>query len=74
MNPSIGRGQEAQNQGGQRDGQGDPQNGNGDGNGGGGNGDGQGVGGQPPLAYQNAAQFLAAWNATPLDGSKDNLE
>jgi hypothetical protein len=56
-----------QNQGGQRDGQGDP-------HGGGGIGDGQGGGGQPPLAYHNAAQFLAAWNAAPSDHAKDNLE
>jgi hypothetical protein len=58
-----------QNQGGQRDGQGGPQ-----GDGGGGIGDGQGGGGQPPLAYQNAAQFLAAWNAAPSDQAKDILE
>jgi hypothetical protein len=74
MNPPIGRGQDAQNQGGQRDGQGGPHDGNVDGNGGGGNGDGQGRGGQPPLAYRNAAQFLAAWNAAPSDQAKDNLE
>jgi hypothetical protein len=60
---------EGQNQGGQRDGQGGPQ-----GDGGGGNGDGQGGGGQPPLAYHNAAQFLAAWNAAPSDQAKDYLE
>jgi hypothetical protein len=42
MNPLIGRGQDTQNQGGQRDGQGAPQDGNGDGNGNGGNGNGQG--------------------------------
>jgi hypothetical protein len=60
---------EGQNQGGQRDGQGGPQ-----GDGGGGNGDGQGRGGQPPLAYHNAALFLAAWNAAPSDQAKDNLE
>jgi hypothetical protein len=54
---------------------GGPQDGNGDGNGGGGNGNGQGDGGgQPPLAYQNAAQLLAAWNAAPSDEAKDNLE
>jgi hypothetical protein len=40
-------------------------------NGDGGNGDGEG---QPPLAYQNAAQFLAAWNAAPSDEAKDNFE
>jgi hypothetical protein len=64
MNPQVG----GQNQEG-------PQDGNGDGNGGGGNGNGQGDGGgQPPLAYQNAAEFLAAWNAAPSDQDKDNLE
>jgi hypothetical protein len=26
------------------------------------------------LAYHNAAQFLAAWNAAPSDQAKDNLE
>jgi hypothetical protein len=36
--------------------------------------DGQGGGGQPPLAYHSAAQFLAAWNAALLDQAKDNLE
>jgi hypothetical protein len=60
MNPPVRRGQDAQNQGGQRDGQGGPQGVNGDGNGGGGNGNGQDGGGQPPLAYQTAAEFLAA--------------
>jgi hypothetical protein len=60
---------EGQNEGGQRDGQGGPQ-----GDGGGGIGDGQGGGGQPSLAYHNAAQFLAAWNAAPSDQAKDNLE
>jgi hypothetical protein len=74
MNPPVGRGQDAQNQGGQRDGQGGPRDGNGDGNGGGGNGDGQDGGGQPPLTYQNVAEFLAAWNAAPSDQAKDNLE
>jgi hypothetical protein len=54
---------------GQRDGQGGLQ-----GDGGGGNGDGQGGGEQPPLAYHNAAQFLAAWNAAPSDQAKDNLK
>jgi hypothetical protein len=77
MNPAV----EGQNQGGQRDGQGGPQDGNGNGNGNRGNGNGQGDGGgQPPLAYQNAAEFLAAWNAAPSDrtriirSDKDNLE
>jgi hypothetical protein len=60
---------EGQNEGGQRDGQKGRQ-----GEGGGGIGDGQGGGGQPPLAYHNAAQFLAAWNAAPSDQAKDNLE
>jgi hypothetical protein len=61
---------EGQNQGGQRDhGQGGPQD-----DGDGGIGVGQGGGGQPPLAYQNAAQFLAAWNAALSDQAKDNLE
>jgi hypothetical protein len=60
---------EGQNHGGQRDGQGGPQ-----GDGGGGNGNGQGGGGQPPLAYHNAAQFLAAWNVAPSDQAQDNIE
>jgi hypothetical protein len=60
---------EGQNQGGQRDGQGGPQ-----GDGGGGIGDGQGGGGQPPLAYHNAVQFLAASNTAPSNRDKDNLE
>jgi hypothetical protein len=60
---------EGQNQGGQRGGQGGPQ-----GDGGGGIGNGQGGGRQPPLAYHNAAQFLAAWNAAPSDQAKNNLE
>jgi hypothetical protein len=46
---------EGRNQGGQRDGQGGPQD-----DGGGEIGDRQGGGGQPPLAYYNAVQFLAA--------------
>jgi hypothetical protein len=29
---------------------------------------------QAPLAYNNAAGFLAAWNAAPTDQAKDNLE
>jgi hypothetical protein len=53
---------EGQNQGGSQD------------DGGGGIGVGQGEGGQPPLAYHNAAQFLAAWNAAPSDQAKDNLK
>jgi hypothetical protein len=53
---------QGQNEGGQRDGQEGPQ-----GDGGGEIGDGQGGGGQPPLAYHNAAQFLAVWNAAPSD-------
>jgi hypothetical protein len=66
MNPPIGRGQDAQNQG---DEQGGTQ-----GDGGGGVEDGQGGGGQPPLAYQNAAQFLAAWNTAPSDEAKNNFK
>jgi hypothetical protein len=43
------------------------------------NGDGQEANGQDrgehaPLAYNNAAQFLAAWNTAPTDEAKDNLE
>jgi hypothetical protein len=41
---------------------------NGDGNGGGQDG------GEAPLPYNNAAQFLAAWNTAPTDQAKDNLE
>jgi hypothetical protein len=71
MNPQVG----GQNQGGQGDGQGGPQDGNGDGNANRGNGNGQGDGGgQPPLAYQNAAEFFAAWNASPSDQDKNNFE
>jgi hypothetical protein len=82
MNLPAGGGQGAGPQGGGQDGQQVPPggggngNGNGDGNGGGlgGNGDGQDGGGQAPLAYNNAAQFLAAWNTAPTDQAKDNLE
>jgi hypothetical protein len=71
MNPAVG----GQNQGGQRDGQGGLQDANGNGNGNGRNGNGQGDGGgQPSLAYQNADEFFVAWNATPSDQDKDNLE
>jgi hypothetical protein len=46
----------------------------GNGNGQGGNENGQDGGAQAPLAYNNAAQFLAAWNASPSDQARDNLE
>jgi hypothetical protein len=39
-----------------------------------GNGNEQDGGGQAPLAYNNAAQFLAAWNTAPSDHAKDHLE
>jgi hypothetical protein len=79
MNPQIG------GDGQKPDGQDGPQvppggggngNGNGDGNGDGlgGNGNGQDGGGHAPLAYNNDAQFLAAWNTAPTDQAKDNLE
>jgi hypothetical protein len=83
MNAPVGGGQGQGNQPQGGDGQGGPQgpqggggngNGNGDNNGGGGNGNGQDGGGQAPLAYNNAARFLAAWNAAPSDQAKDNLE
>jgi hypothetical protein len=35
---------------------------------------GQDGGAQAPLAYNNAAQFLAAWNTSPSDQVRDNLE
>jgi hypothetical protein len=76
-----GDGQGGGPQGGGQDGQqvppgGGNRNGNGDGNGDGlgGTGNGQDGGGQAPLAYNNAAQFLAAWNTAPTDQAKDNLE
>lgn len=64
----------AQNQGNQPQGQEQrgPQGPEGEGNGEG-NGGGQ-DGGEAPLAYNNAAQFLAAWNTAPTDQAKDNLE
>jgi hypothetical protein len=75
--PAGGRGQNAQNQG--QDAQqqvpqdgGGQQDGNGDGQGG--NRNGQDGGAQAPLAYNNAAQFLAAWNTSPSDQARDNLE
>jgi hypothetical protein len=34
----------------------------------------QGGGNQPPLAYNNAAQFIAAWDISPTDQARDNLE
>jgi hypothetical protein len=40
----------------------------------GGQRDGQGGGGQSSLAYHNASQFLAAWNAALSDQARDNLE
>jgi hypothetical protein len=60
---------------GPRDG-GENGNSNGDGNGDGQGGDGnaQNGGGQSPLAYNNAAQFLAAWNTALTDQARDNLE
>jgi hypothetical protein len=71
MNPQIGGdGQNAQ----RGDGQGGPQVLPGGGGNGNGNGNGQDGGGQAPLAYNNAAQFLAAWNTAPTDQAKDNLE
>jgi hypothetical protein len=51
---------EGQHEGGQRDGQGGPQS--------------DGGRGQHSLAYHNAAQFLATWNAAPSDQARDNLE
>jgi hypothetical protein len=86
MNPPVGGGLQGDGQGGGpqgggQDGQQVPSgggngNGNGDGNGDGlaGNGNGQDGGGQAPLAYNNAAQFLAAWNTAPTDQAEDNLE
>jgi hypothetical protein len=86
MNPPVGGGPQGDGQGGGpqgggQDGQqvplgGGNGNGNGDGNGDGlgGNGNGQDGGGQAPLAYNNIAQFLAAWNTAPTDQAKDNLE
>jgi hypothetical protein len=57
-------------------GQGGPQGPQGpqDGGGQGGGGDGQDGGGQPPLPYNNAAGFLAAWNSAPSDQARNNLE
>jgi hypothetical protein len=57
MNPPVGGGQDAQNWGGGPQGGG---NGEGNGDGQGGDGNGQDGGGQAPLAYNNAGQFLAA--------------
>jgi hypothetical protein len=73
--PAEGGGQNAQNHGGPQGSQ-NGGGGNGDGNGDGheGNGNGQNGGAQTPLAYNNAAQFLAAWNAAPSDQANDNLE
>jgi hypothetical protein len=83
MNAPVGGGQGQGNQPQGGDEQGGPQgpqggggngNGNGDGNQGGGNGNGQDGKGQAPLAYNNAAGFLAAWNAALSDQAKDDLE
>jgi hypothetical protein len=71
MNNPAGEGQDAQNQGGGPQGGG---NGDGNGDGLGGNGNGQDGGGQAPLAYNNAGQFLAAWNTAPTDQARDVLE
>jgi hypothetical protein len=77
MNAPARGGQNALNlgQGGQQQ---VPQAGGGqsDGNGDGhdGNGNGQDGGAQAPLAYNNAAQVFAAWNARPLDQARNNLE
>jgi hypothetical protein len=66
-----GGGQDAQNQGG-----GPQEGGNGDGNGDGpgGNGNAQDGGVQAPLAYNNAGQFLAAWNTAPINQARDALK
>jgi hypothetical protein len=85
MNAPAGGGQGNRPQGGvgqggpQGDVQGGPQNpqgggGNGNDNGGKGNGNGQDGEGQALLTYNNAARFLAAWNAAPSDQAKDDLE
>jgi hypothetical protein len=78
MNPPAGGGQNVQGdgQGGPQGPQGPPgpQGGGGNGGGQGGGGDGQDGGGQPPLPYNNAAGFLAAWNTAPSDQARDNLE
>jgi hypothetical protein len=66
-----GKGQDAQNQSGGTQGGG---NGDGNGDGQGGNGNAQNGGGQAPLAYNNAGQFLAAWNTAPTDQARDALE
>jgi hypothetical protein len=77
MNPPAGVGQNVQG-----GGQGGPQGPRGpqgpqgpqDGGGQGGGGDGQDGGGQPPLPYNNAAGFIAAWNTAPSDQARNNLE
>jgi hypothetical protein len=86
MNPPVGGGPQGDGQGGGPQGGGQdgqqvpPGGGNGNGNGGGngdglgGNGNGQDGGGQAALAYNNVAQFLAAWNTAPTDQARDNLE
>jgi hypothetical protein len=72
MNPPVRRGQDAQNQGGQRDGQGGPRDGDGNGNGGGGNENGQD--GEESLRWLVRMLLLATWNPPPSDQDKDNLE
>jgi hypothetical protein len=71
MNNPPGGGQDAQHQGGGPQGGG---NGDGNGDGQGGNGNAQDGGGQAPLGYNNAGQFLAAWNIAPTDQARDALE
>jgi hypothetical protein len=66
-----GGGQDAHNQGGGPQGGG---TGDGNGDGQGGNENAQDGGGQAPLAYNNAGQFLAAWNTAPTDQARDALE
>jgi hypothetical protein len=70
MNAQNAQGQDAQ----QQVPQGGGGNGNGNGDGQGGGGSGQDGGAQAPLAYNNAAGFLAAWNASPSDQARDVLE
>jgi hypothetical protein len=78
MNPPAGVGQNVQGdgQGGPQGPQGPPgpQGGGGNEGGQGGGEDGQDGGGQPPLPYNNAAGFIAAWNTAPSDQARNNLE
>jgi hypothetical protein len=78
MNAPAGGGALNQGQGAQQQGQGAQQQEQQDGGGGldGGGLDGGGLdgGAQAPLAYNNAARFLAAWIASPSDQARDNLE